>query len=516
MLAKINSSAVIGIHALPVTIEVSVTKGLGYQVTGLADESIKESLSRIAIALENAGYTMPRTKLLVHMSPATIRKYGSAYDLPIALGILLATGQINDVGKLNQYCIAGELSLDGSVNSINGALARSELIIRDHLHGLLIPAINAQEASLIPGAKIFPVHHLREAIEFISSDISISPFISTSLITNQLTTGQDFRNVVGQENTKRALEIAAAGGHHTLINGFPGTGKTMLVKCLPSILPPMTGKEIIETTKIHSLNVSRIQQLIKHRPFREVHHTISTAGLVGGGAQASPGEITYAHNGVLFMDEFTECKTSVLEALRIPLEEKKINIGRSGITIEYPAGFMLVAAMNPCSCGYRHHPVKKCTCSKRALWWHHRKLSGPILDRFDLCVKTEMTEAEELFNPRPGDEASSVIRARVIKAREIQSHRLVGHTKMNCNAQLSHELVQQYCVPDNHAKKFLQRGWERLQFSHRGMDKILKVARTIADLHGNEQIELPDIAEAIHFKSIDPSNELIKQKQHYD
>jgi magnesium chelatase family protein len=517
MLAKINSSAIIGIQACPISIEVSVTKGLGYQITGLADESIKESLSRIAIAIENAGYVMPRTKLLVHMSPATIRKSGSAYDLPIALGILLATGQITDNRKLDQYSIAGELSLDGTIKRINGALARSELIIRNNGKGLLIPPGNAHEAALFPNAKIFPVSHLREAIAFVCSDVTLPAFIPGVIENKPIKTLYDFKNVVGQENTKRALEIAAAGGHHVLISGFPGTAKSMLTKCLPSILPPMTQREMMEITKIQSLFSSpSLSTLITQRPYREVHHSITCAGLIGGGLHAAPGEITYAHNGVLFMDEFTEFKTTVLEALRQPLEEKKINVSRAASSIEYPADFMLVAAMNPCSCGYKNHPVKKCTCSPRALWWHRRKLSGPILDRFDLSVTTDITDAQDIFNPPDIIESSAIIRDRVINARNIQLKRLQQYAGISNNGQLTHELIQRYCTLDEHAKRFLQRSWERLQLSHRGLDKVLKVARTIADLHDHDQIELKDIAEAVYYKLTDDNNHAQKQIKYYD
>lgn len=517
MIAKINSTAVIGLHAYPVTIEVSVTKGIGHQITGLVDESIRESLPRIAIALQQAGYAMPRTKLLIHMSPANIRKSGSSYDLPIALGILLATGQINDKGKLENYNVSGELCLEGTVKRITASLARSELIIRSRMQGLLIPLDNAREAALLPDAKIIPVAHLREAIAFVSSDLAIPYFISTPM-QNLLTTAEhDFANVVGQENTKRALEIAAAGGHHVLISGFPGTAKSMLTKCLPSILPSMTNSEIIESSKIQSLQANRfISKLTTTRPYREVHHSITCAGLIGGGTQATPGEITYASNGVLFMDEFTEFKTTVLEALRQPLEEKKITVSRSGVSIAYPADFVLVAAMNPCSCGYRHHPVKRCNCSQRALWWHRRKLSGPILDRFDLFTTTDLTDAHDIFNPPNKIESSAVIRTRVINARNIQLKRLAQHSGISNNGQLTHELIQRYCALDEHAKRFLQRSWDRLQLSHRGLDKVLKVARTIADLHGNNQIELKDIAEAVYYKSMDTSDQTSKQNKYYD
>jgi magnesium chelatase family protein len=517
MIAKINSSALVGINAQAITIEVSVSKGLGYQVTGLADESIRESLSRIAIALEQCGYAMPRTKLLIHLSPASIRKSGSAYDLPIALGILLATEQVIDRRGCHHYSMSGELGLDGTVKHINGALARSELMVDQKHNGLLLPAVNAPEATLISQAIVLPVSHLRDVVDFIESQKSIEAFQSNPLLTTQPTIGNDFKNVVGQDNLKRALEIAAAGGHNLLISGFPGTGKSMLVKCLPSILSEMVLQEMIETTKIRALSASQAPpQLVSTRPYRETHHSVSIAGLIGGGSRATPGEITYAHNGVLFIDEFTECKSSALEALRQPLEEKKITIARAGTTVEYPAAFMLVAAMNPCLCGYRDHPVKKCTCSKRALWWHHRKLSGPILDRFDLAAKTETTEVTEIFNPAASGESSAEIRKRVTAARQKQLERLSNHKGVHCNAQLSHDLIQDYCTLDEHARKFLQRTWDKLDISMRGFDKLLKVSRTIADLDNSARIELQHVAEAIHFKLFDQVSVSAKTKRKDD
>jgi magnesium chelatase family protein len=505
MIATLHSSMIVGIHAQAVTIEVSVSKGLGCQITGLADESIRESLSRIAIAVEQSGYKMPRGKLLIHLSPAALRKAGSAFDLPIALGVLLATGQITDCSGCGQYTIAGELGLDGSVKRISGALARSELMLRQQYRGLLLPADNAQEAALINGACVLPLVHLKQAASFIESKETIAAISPSPLLTIPVAGGHDFKQVTGQQNVRRALEIAAAGGHNLLISGFPGTGKSMLVKCLPSILPPMTLTEMIETTKIHALSGLRPRmQLVTSRPCREVHHSVTVAGLIGGGLPATPGEITYAHNGVLFIDEFTECKAAVIEALRQPLEEKKIMIARAGLHIEYPASFMLVAAMNPCGCGYRGHPVKKCSCSKRALWWHHRKLSGPILDRFDLSATSEITAAADVFNPAANAESSAQIRKRVVAARKKQEHRLAGINDMHCNAQLSHELVQAYCPLDEHARRLLQRNWEKLEVSMRGLDKILKVARTIADLDDSASIELPHVAEAIHFRLTAP------------
>lgn len=502
MLATLYSAAIYGIDALPVTVEVSVTRGLGYQITGLPDESIKESLSRIAIAIQECGFQMPRTKLLIHLGPANVRKSGSAFDLPIALGILLATGQIEDLGKLSNYIIAGEIGLDARVNPVPGALCMSELSVRRQYKGLICPVQNAREAALIKQADVYPIQHLKNVLSFIQADFSIPAFKADKLPCPGTGTAMDFKNVAGQHRLKRAMEIAAAGGHHMLIRGFPGSGKSLLAKCLPSILPPMTEQEILETTRIRSLMLKdqELHQLITERPFCEIHPTISEAGLIGGTMQALPGQITAAHNGILFMDEFSEFKASVLDALRQPLEERRITVARSKAVIEYPAAFMLVAAMNPCACGYHRHPTIKCRCSKRALWWHYRKISGPILDRFDLCVEADHIEADDIFQDPAVNESSIVIRQRVIMARKRQLIRHARQSDVHCNAQYSHELVQQFCKPDEHAQRFLRGQWEKTGLSMRGLDKTLKVARTIANLAGSEQIELSHIAEALSYR----------------
>jgi magnesium chelatase family protein len=507
MLAKIYGAALHGVEAFLVTIEISVTKGLGYQITGLPDESIRESLSRIAVAIQQAGFDMPRTKLLIHLSPAHIRKSGSAFDLPIAIGILLASGQVHDIGKLSQYILAGELALDGKILPVRGALCMSELVMRKGFDGILIPSANAPEAALIGGTKVFAIRHLQQVLEFLKTDWALSSFVSTPSTNHPPPADAlDFKNVIGQENLKRAMEIAAAGGHHALMIGPPGTGKSLVAKCLPSILPPMSEQEMLETTKIYSVlhQSGTHHELIRNRPFRTIHHMISDAGLIGGGMNAAPGEITLAHNGVLFMDEFSEFKPVALEALRQPLEDRKIIVARSKRVMEYPAAFMLVAAMNPCLCGYYGHPSRKCTCTKRALIWYHRKISGPLLDRMDIQVDADPVDNELFLQQAPAtSEPSGNIRKRVWHARQIQSRRFANEPLTHCNAMMSSAAIQQWCSLDHHTRRFLHRSLDNHAHSARGVHKILKVARTIADLAGSPSIELAHVAEAIHFRALD-------------
>lgn len=506
MLVKVLAAAIQGINATLVTIEVNALRGIKFYLVGLPDNAVKESQQRINSALHHNGLRFPSKQIIVNMAPADIKKEGSAYDLPIAVGIL-AADEVIATSKLDKYLIMGELGLDGMLMPIKGALPITLKAKELGYDGIILPIGNAAEAAVVDGITVYGAEDLMQVIKFLNNEEDIEPYsidIHKDFCSRQDTYNLDFSEVRGQESVKRAFEVAAAGGHNLIMVGPPGSGKSMMAKRLPSILPPLTLEESLETTKIHSVSGTMPDgiSLITQRPFRSPHHTISPVALCGGGSNPRPGEISLAHNGVLFLDELPEFSRDVLEVMRQPLEDRKICVARASYKVEYPAGVMFVASMNPCPCGYYNHPTKDCTCSPGQVQRYLNKISGPLLDRIDIQVEIVPVPFEKISGTTPG-EPSVAIRERVIAARRIQEERFKNDKGVHCNAQMTPKLITKYAVLDETSLAMLKTAMTRFDLSARAYDRILKVARTIADLDSSENIQFQHIAEAIGYRNLD-------------
>ena len=508
-MVKVFAAAIQGISATLVTIEVNALRGIKFYLVGLPDNAVKESQQRINSALHHNGLRFPSKQIIVNMAPADIKKEGSAYDLPIAMGIL-AADEVVATKKLDRYLIMGELGLDGKLMPIKGALPITLKAKELGYEGIILPISNAAEAAVVDGITVYGAEEMMQVIKFLNDEEEITPYhvdIEEGFYSRQSCYGVDFSEVRGQESVKRAFEVAAAGGHNLIMVGPPGSGKSMMAKRLPSILPPLTLEESLETTKIHSVSgmMPGGTSLITQRPFRSPHHTISSVALCGGGSNPKPGEISLAHNGVLFLDELPEFSRDVLEVMRQPLEDRKICVARANYKVEYPAGVMFVASMNPCPCGYYTHPTKQCTCTAMQVQKYLGRISGPLLDRIDLQIEIAPLSFDEM-SQTTASEPSAIIRERVVKARQRQEERYRDHPLIHCNAQMTSAQIREYCQLDDRSMRVLRNAMSKLDLSARAYDRILKVARTIADYEGLDQITSTHIAEAISYRNLDRTN----------
>ena len=512
MFIKTYSAAVMGLEATTITIETNLTHGSNFKMSGMADVAVKESYDRIRAALPNIGFSIPKAEITVNLSPADLKKEGSGFDLPMAIGIIAADGKMN-IDKLEGYMMVGELGLDGRLKPVRAVLPAAIRARKEKFKGLIVPKENIHEAAVVNNLDVYGMENLAEVVTFLNGYGSYQPMVVDTrkeFYEHQYCLGPDFADVKGQESVKRALEVAAAGGHNIIMIGPPGSGKSMMAKRLPSILPPLTLAESLETTQIHSVagKLAAGVSLISQRPFRSPHHSISQAGLAGGTTKAIPGEVSLAQNGVMFLDELTEFNRATLEILRQPLEDRKITITRAQYSVEYPCSFMFVASMNPCPCGYYGDPQHKCTCTPGQIDRYLSKISGPLLDRIDIHCEIQAVPFAQISQMQPG-EPSAVIRERVIRARNIQTERFsslpkqVGQGRVYCNAQMTERMIHQYAEPDAASLDMLRMAMERLKLSARAYSRILKVARTIADLAGSEKVESMHIAEAIGYRNLD-------------